>query len=63
MKLPGTRVILFNVAAGLVSIAAVVAVVRSLVHTPPAPSATRREPFSRWSRAARCSPPPICRPA
>lgn len=34
MKLPGTRVILFNVAAGLVTIAALVAVVRSLVHTP-----------------------------
>jgi hypothetical protein len=34
MKLPGARVILFNVAAGLVTVAAVVAVVRSLVSTP-----------------------------
>jgi hypothetical protein len=42
MKLPATRVILFNVAAGLVTIAAVVAVVRSLVRTPElAPCAER----------------------
>ena len=42
MKLPGARVILFNVAAGLVTVAAVVAVVRSLVSTPElAPCAER----------------------
>jgi hypothetical protein len=44
MKLPGTRVILFNVAAGLVTIAAVVAVVRSLVHTPALAPCTERYP-------------------
>ena len=44
MKLPGTRVILFNVAAGLVTIAAVVAVVRSLVRTPELAPCTERYP-------------------
>ena len=44
MKLPATRVILFNVAAGLVTIAAVVAVVRSLVHTPALAPCTERYP-------------------
>ena len=42
MKLPGTRVILFNVAAGLVTVAAVVAVVRSLMHTPELAPCTER---------------------
>ena len=44
MKLPGTRVIVFNVAAGVVTIAAVVAVVRSLVHTPSLAPCTQRYP-------------------
>ncbi len=34
MKLPDTKIILFNVAAGLVSVAAIVAVVRSFLITP-----------------------------
>jgi hypothetical protein len=42
MKLPGTRVIVFNVAAGIVTIAAVVAVVRSLLHTPQLAPCTQR---------------------
>jgi hypothetical protein len=42
MKLPGTRVIVFNVAAGIVTIAAVVAVVRSLLHTPQLTPCTQR---------------------
>jgi hypothetical protein len=44
MKLPGTRVIVFNVAAGIVTVAAVVAVVRSLVTTPQLAPCTQRYP-------------------
>jgi len=44
MKLPDTRVIVFNVAAGLVTIAAVLAVVRSLVRTPELAPCTERYP-------------------
>ena len=42
MKLPDTRVIVFNVAAGVVTIAALIAVLRSLVHTPALAPCTER---------------------
>jgi hypothetical protein len=44
MKLPDTRVIVFNIAAGMVTVAALVAVVRSLVYTPALAPCTERYP-------------------
>ena len=44
MKFPDTRVIVFNVAAGVVTIAALAAVVRSLVYTPALAPCTERYP-------------------
>ena len=42
MKLPDTRVIVFNIAAGMITVAALVAVVRSLVYTPALAPCTER---------------------
>src|SRR5262245_36303311 len=44
MKLPDTRVIVFNIAAGMITVAALVAVVRSLIYTPALAPCTERYP-------------------